>query len=69
MLSKIKLFLSSLRFNRPALIESGKVVFAIIGIGTILADFSTMKLWFLIPGLLLFSGVWFALYSQMEGVQ
>lgn len=69
MRSKVKSFFRSIKFNRPALIESGKVVFAIIGIGTILADFSTMKLWFLIPGLLLFSGVWFALYSQMEGVQ
>lgn len=65
----MKTFLKSLKFNRPALFESGKLIFAIIGVGTVLADFSTMRYWFLVPGCALFFGLWFAVYSQMEGVQ
>jgi hypothetical protein len=61
--------LSSLTWNRSAVIESGKIVFAIIGLGTILADFSTMKYWFIVPGVTLFAAVWFAIYIQMDGVQ
>ena len=60
---------SMLKFNRAALVESGKLVFAIIGLGTILADFSTMRYWFILPGIVLFVAVWFAIYVQMEGVQ
>ena len=65
---RFKLALSSLRYNRAAVIESGKLVFAIIGLGTILADFSTMRYWFILPGLALFVAVWFAIYVQMDGV-
>ena len=65
---RFKLAFSSLRYNRAAVIESGKLVFAIIGLGTILADFSTMRYWFILPGLVLFVAVWFAIYVQMDGV-
>ena len=59
-------FLRSIK--RDAAIESAKILFALIGLGTILADFSTMRLWFVIPGIVIFFATWFALYRQMEGV-
>jgi len=65
---RFQLALSSLTFNKAALIESGKLVFAIIGLGTVLADFSTMRYWFILPALVLFVGAWFGIYLQMEGV-
>ena len=68
MKARIRQFVASLKYNRAALMESGKLVFAIIGVGTVLADFSTMRYWFLVPGVALFFAVWFAIYTQMEGV-
>ena len=65
---RFQVALSSLKYNRAALIESGKLLFAIIGFGTILADFSTMRFWFVPLALVLFFAVWFAIYVQMEGV-
>jgi hypothetical protein len=65
---RFQIALASVKFNRAALVESGKLVFAIIGLGTILADFSTMKYWFILPGIITFLAVWFAVYLQMEGV-
>jgi hypothetical protein len=69
MLGKLKTYIQSVKWNRGALIESGKLVFSLVGFSTVLADFSTMRFWFIIPALALFVSVWFALYSQMEGVQ
>jgi hypothetical protein len=66
--ARFQVALSTLKYNRAALIESGKLLFAIIGLGTILADFSTMRFWFVPPAMILFFAVWFAIYVQMEGV-
>jgi hypothetical protein len=65
---RFQLFFNALKYNRAAVIESGKLLFAIIGLGTILADFSTMRYWFILPGLCIFFAVWFAIYTQMEDV-
>ena len=65
---RFQIAFSTLKYNRAALIESGKLVFAVIGLGTVLADFSTMRYWFILPGLVLFAGFWFGIYTQMEGV-
>lgn len=67
-MNRLRQYFAALQFNRAALIESGKIVFALIGVGTILADFSTMRYWFLIPGVALFVATWFVVYTQMEGV-
>ena len=65
---RFQIAFSTLKYNRAAFIESGKLVFAVIGLGTVLADFSTIRYWFILPGVLLFAGFWFGIYTQMEGV-
>ena len=49
-----------------ALFESGKIVFSLIGLGTVLGDFMTMKLWLVGPMMIFFLGAWAGLYSQTE---
>jgi hypothetical protein len=43
-------------------------VFALVGVGTILANLSVCRVWQAGLGVTLLSAVWFALYTQMEGV-
>ena len=64
---KVFVFFSSLK--RPAVIESGKIMFALIGVGSVMANIVVAGRWFFIPVVLLFLGTWYALYCQMEDVQ
>jgi hypothetical protein len=50
--------------DRAAAIDSARNVFAVLGIGTVLADFATMRPWFLVPGAVLLVGVWYADYLR-----
>lgn len=64
----MKAYLKSFRFHRPALIESGKILFALVGVGTVLGNLAVMRFWQFPVGLAIVGCVWFALYTQMEGV-
>jgi hypothetical protein len=45
-----------------------KNVLALLGAGTIFADFSTMKYWFMLPALVFAFVLWFADYVRHEGL-
>lgn len=69
MKNRLRAYFASLKFHRPALIESGKILFALVGVGTVLGNLAVMRFWQFPVGLAIVGVVWFALYSQMEGVQ
>ena len=50
--------------DRAAAIDSARNVLAVLGAGTVLADFGTMRAWLLLPCLALFVGVWYADYLR-----
>jgi hypothetical protein len=50
--------------HREAALDSLRNVLALIGAGTILADFSTMRYWFIVPGSALLFLIWFADYRR-----
>jgi hypothetical protein len=52
------------QLDRAAAIDSARNVFAILGIGSVLADFATMRPLFLVPGALLLVAVWYADYLR-----
>lgn len=54
--------------HRDAAIDSMKNVLALLGAGTILADFSTMKYWLMVPALVFAFVLWFADYVRHEGL-
>lgn len=51
--------------HRAAALEAAKLTFAIIGVGSVLADFTTMRLALLLPASALLSATWFAIYRMM----
>jgi hypothetical protein len=61
---KILEALKSLR--RDAAIEAGKLTFAILGVGSTLADFSQMHLWLMLPAGALLLATWGAIYRMCE---
>jgi hypothetical protein len=64
MRERLRTFLAWKKLDRAAAIDSAKNVFAILGVGSILADFSTMKPLLLVPGAILLVGVWYADYLR-----
>jgi hypothetical protein len=52
--------------NREAALDSLKNVLAVLGLGTVLADFSTMRLWFMVPGAVIFFTMWAADYYRHD---
>lgn len=55
--------------NREALVDSFRNVFAVLGVGTVLADFGTMRAWLVAPCVVCFFGAVYADYLRHEGVQ
>ena len=51
-------------FDKEAAIDSARNVLCVIGAGTVLADFSTMKYWFMLPALGLGFVIWYADYLR-----
>jgi hypothetical protein len=64
MRSRLRAFLAWRKLDRAAAIDSAKNVFAVLGVGSVLADFSTMRLWLLVPGAVLLVGAWYADYLR-----
>lgn len=64
MSARLRAFLAWRKLDRAAAIDSAKNVFAILGVGSILADFATMKPLLLVPGAILLVGVWYADYLR-----
>lgn len=52
--------------NRDAALDSARNVMAVLGVGTVLANFSTMAWWFIAPGLALLGGTWYGLYLRYD---
>ena len=50
--------------HRGAALDSLRNVLAVIGATTVLADFSTMRLWFIAPAIAVFFGIWFLDYRR-----
>jgi hypothetical protein len=50
--------------DRDRAFESGKIIFAVIGVATVLADLSTMRAWFLLPACALVAATWYGVYRQ-----
>lgn len=65
-MNRVLEFLRSLK--REAVIESGKVMFSLIGVGTVMANIATAGKLFFLPVMIVFFGAWYAVYRQMEGV-
>jgi hypothetical protein len=57
-----------MRVKWDAVIESGKIMFALVGVGTVAANIAVAGLLFFIPCIAIFAGAWYAVYRQMEGV-
>jgi hypothetical protein len=62
--ARLRAFLAWRKLDRAAAIDSAKNVFAILGVGAVLADFATMKPLLLVPGAFLLVGVWYADYLR-----
>jgi hypothetical protein len=56
------------RVKLDAVIESGKIMFALVGVGTAAANIAVAGLLFFLPCVAIFAGAWYAVYRQMEGV-
>lgn len=52
------------RLDREAAIDSARNVFAVLGVGTVLGDFATMRYWMVIPCAAVALGVWYADYLR-----
>ncbi len=50
--------------HRPAALDSLRNVLCVIGVGTLLADFGTMRVWMAAPLFVLLFLVWFADYQR-----
>jgi len=61
-MNKILRFFRTL--HRAAALDSLRNVLAIIGVGTVLADFSTMRLWFIVPGVFGLVTIWYMDYRR-----
>ena len=60
----IREFYSTLR--RDAAIEAAKLTFSLIGVGSVLADFSVMRVWLLLPAAALLSATWLVIYRMCQ---
>ncbi len=56
------------KLKRDAVIESGKIMFSLIGVGTVMANIVTAGRWLFAPVVVIFVSAWYAIYCQMEGV-
>lgn len=52
--------------NRDAAIESARSVLAVIGAGTLLGDFLTMRWFYVVPAACFAFGVWYADYLRHD---
>jgi hypothetical protein len=59
-----KLFIFHRELNREAALDSARNVLAVLGLGTVLADFGTMRLWLLAPCAAMAWLVWFIDYQR-----
>lgn len=50
--------------DREAAIDSLRNLLAVLGVGTVLADFGTMRAWLMAPCLVVFAGAWYADYLR-----
>jgi len=50
--------------NRDAAVDSARNVLAVLGVGTVLADFGTMRVWLLLPCAVALLGTWYADYLR-----
>jgi len=50
--------------HRAAALDSLRNVLAVLGLGTVLADFSTMRWWMVVPAIVLLFGVWYIDYRR-----
>lgn len=55
-------FLKNLRSD--AAYEAGKLTFAILGVGSTLANIGTMRLWLMAPATALLAITWYAIYRM-----
>lgn len=53
-------------FNITRAYYSGEKVFSVIGVGSVLASFATMKMWMLAPGFTLLGLTWYGIYRIIE---
>lgn len=62
-----KRFLERIRsLRREAAIESAKLTFAVLGVGSTLANFSQMHVWIMLPAGALLLATWGAIYRMCE---
>jgi len=54
--------------NRDAALDSLRNVLAVLGLGSILANLGTMRLWLMLPAFALCFAVWFGDYVRHEGL-
>lgn len=57
-------FFKSLRSD--AAYESGKITFAILGVGSTLANIGTMRLWLMFPATALVTITWYSIYRMCQ---
>ena len=52
--------------NREAALDSLRNILAVVGLGTVLADFGTMRWWMVLPCAALMFGVWLIDYHRHD---
>ncbi len=52
--------------NREAALDSLRDVLAVIGLATLLGDFATMRMWYMVPAFALLCVVWYADYMRHD---
>ncbi len=52
--------------NREAAIDSLRDILAVLGLGTIIGDFATMRVWYVLPAFALACVVWYADYMRHD---
>jgi len=52
--------------NRDAALDSLRDVLAVLGLGTVIGDFATMRVWYVLPAFALACAVWYADYIRHD---
>jgi hypothetical protein len=59
-----RLLVSLASLDRDAALDSARNVLAVLGVGTVLGDFATMRFWMAAPCVVIAFGIWYADYLR-----
>ncbi len=62
----IRLYQFFVKLRRDAALDSLRNLFAVLGLGTVIGDFATMRLYYVIPGVALMFAAWYSDYLRHD---